>query len=338
MMATSTGRGPLLPQPLRRHQGHSVALRRDGLGRHPLLQARVRLHQRLLLLEPVRRRRGHRGHQPRQGPAPQLCRVRRRWRARDAARFAARRRCRIKSTSAFETICSFAGSSPGRAASSRSASSTSRTTATDPADARRVGRHPPVRAAGARRRQQARPPVRAGRGNGLRDARALLLPGLLDQSRPQRGPVPGRRRGSPFSPSNGSAPRPLSSTSVTTTSSATPGLNTTGYSTGGRVALALTKHSQGARRGRLRPRHEEQRVAHAIPGQGHRRRRDHRRPEDSDSRPELRLFYTWARWNEAARTVGVDSGRIYTDVYPQFLTRQHLRRAGRDLVVVAPFI
>ena len=30
------------------------------------------------------------------------------------------------------------------------------------------------------------------------------------------------------------------------------------------------------------------------------------------SRPELRLFYTWAVWNEAARTAGVDSGRIYT--------------------------
>jgi maltoporin len=38
------------------------------------------------------------------------------------------------------------------------------------------------------------------------------------------------------------------------------------------------------------------------------------------SRPELRLFVTFAQWNEAARIAGVDSGRIYTDVYPQFLS------------------
>ncbi|HKO53240.1 MAG TPA: carbohydrate porin [Polyangiaceae bacterium] len=30
------------------------------------------------------------------------------------------------------------------------------------------------------------------------------------------------------------------------------------------------------------------------------------------SRPELRLFYTWAMWNEAARTASIDSGRLYT--------------------------
>jgi maltoporin len=30
------------------------------------------------------------------------------------------------------------------------------------------------------------------------------------------------------------------------------------------------------------------------------------------SRPELRLFYTWAMWNEAARIASVDSGKIYT--------------------------
>jgi maltoporin len=29
-------------------------------------------------------------------------------------------------------------------------------------------------------------------------------------------------------------------------------------------------------------------------------------------RPELRLFYTWAVWNEAARTATIDSGRVYT--------------------------
>jgi len=30
------------------------------------------------------------------------------------------------------------------------------------------------------------------------------------------------------------------------------------------------------------------------------------------TRPELRLFYTWAVWNEAARTATIDSGRLYT--------------------------
>jgi maltoporin len=34
--------------------------------------------------------------------------------------------------------------------------------------------------------------------------------------------------------------------------------------------------------------------------------------EDFWARPELRLFYTWAVWNEAARTATVDSGRLYT--------------------------
>ncbi|MEO8902096.1 MAG: carbohydrate porin [Polyangiaceae bacterium] len=32
-----------------------------------------------------------------------------------------------------------------------------------------------------------------------------------------------------------------------------------------------------------------------------------------NSRPELRLFYTWAMWNEAARGATVDSGHLYTD-------------------------
>jgi len=30
------------------------------------------------------------------------------------------------------------------------------------------------------------------------------------------------------------------------------------------------------------------------------------------TRPELRVFYTWAMWNAAARTATVDSGRLYT--------------------------
>ena len=34
--------------------------------------------------------------------------------------------------------------------------------------------------------------------------------------------------------------------------------------------------------------------------------------QDFWARPELRLFYTWAVWNEAARTATIDSGRLYT--------------------------
>jgi maltoporin len=33
------------------------------------------------------------------------------------------------------------------------------------------------------------------------------------------------------------------------------------------------------------------------------------------ARPELRAFATVAKWNDAARTAGVDSGNIYRDVY-----------------------
>jgi maltoporin len=31
------------------------------------------------------------------------------------------------------------------------------------------------------------------------------------------------------------------------------------------------------------------------------------------TRPELRVFYTWALWNDAARTASIDSGRLYVD-------------------------
>jgi maltoporin len=34
------------------------------------------------------------------------------------------------------------------------------------------------------------------------------------------------------------------------------------------------------------------------------------------TRPELRLFYTWAMWNQDAQTATIDSGRLYTDTYP----------------------
>jgi maltoporin len=38
------------------------------------------------------------------------------------------------------------------------------------------------------------------------------------------------------------------------------------------------------------------------------------------SRPELRLFATYARWNDPARIAGVDSGNIYRDIYTDFLS------------------
>jgi maltoporin len=38
------------------------------------------------------------------------------------------------------------------------------------------------------------------------------------------------------------------------------------------------------------------------------------------ARPELRLFYTWATWNDAARTAGVDSDRLYTDIHTDVLS------------------
>ena len=37
------------------------------------------------------------------------------------------------------------------------------------------------------------------------------------------------------------------------------------------------------------------------------------------SHPELRLFATAAKWNQYARTSGVDSGNIYRDVYNDVL-------------------
>ena len=185
-------------------------------GRDPLLQARVGLHQRLLLLEPLRRRRRGRGHQPGQGPAPQLRGLRHRRRARDAAGFAPRllpdRRLRRSER------LQLRGIKPATAARSRSGSSPSRTSATrcvrrllqvnnPEQDLRRLGCHRAVRAAGSRRRQQAGLQYGVGRGHGLRDARALLLPGLLAQPRPQRSPVPCRRRAT-IQPLDGSAGRP----------------------------------------------------------------------------------------------------------------------------------
>jgi maltoporin len=87
------------------------------------------------------------------------------------------------------------------------------------------------------------------------------------------------------------------------------------YSAGGRVGLAFTKHTKAL-------------------GEAGYDRVDKSNGSDSQylakftgalaitagkeflTRPELRLFYTWARWNAAAQTATIDSGRLYTDTYP----------------------
>jgi len=38
------------------------------------------------------------------------------------------------------------------------------------------------------------------------------------------------------------------------------------------------------------------------------------------SRPELRLFATYAQWSDAARIAGIDSANIYREVYPTYLS------------------
>jgi maltoporin len=97
------------------------------------------------------------------------------------------------------------------------------------------------------------------------------------------------------------------------------GLNTTWISTGGRLAVAISKHLKALgeagydqiTKSNGSPLQFLAKATGALAISADRK---------LYARPELRLFYTWARWNEAARTVGVDSGRIYTNVYPQFLT------------------
>jgi maltoporin len=38
------------------------------------------------------------------------------------------------------------------------------------------------------------------------------------------------------------------------------------------------------------------------------------------SRPELRLFATYAQWSDAARIATIDSTHIYTELYPTYLS------------------
>jgi len=87
------------------------------------------------------------------------------------------------------------------------------------------------------------------------------------------------------------------------------------YSVGGRLSLGLTKHVKvlgEAGHDRVQPTNgSDSRTLTKVTGAvalGADRK--------LLSRPELRLFYTWAVWNDAARTAGVDSGRIYTQSTP----------------------
>jgi maltoporin len=89
------------------------------------------------------------------------------------------------------------------------------------------------------------------------------------------------------------------------------GQKTDWYSAGARLSYAFTKHAKllgeaGYDRVKKSNGADPQwlakfTIAPALAG-----------GEAFGTRPELRLFYTWAMWNEAARTATVDSGRLYT--------------------------
>jgi maltoporin len=94
-----------------------------------------------------------------------------------------------------------------------------------------------------------------------------------------------------------------------------PGSQTSWYSAGSRVSLAFTKHAKllgeaGYDRVKKSNGSDAQWLAKftaaaAITGD-----------RGLLSRPELRLFYTWATWDAAAQGATIDSGRLYTDTYP----------------------
>jgi maltoporin len=97
----------------------------------------------------------------------------------------------------------------------------------------------------------------------------------------------------------------------------TPGSQTDWYSAGSRVSLAFIKHAKllgeaGYDRVKKSNGSDPQwlakfTVAAAITAD-----------RGLLSRPELRLFYTWATWNGAAQGATIDSGRLYTDTYPSY--------------------
>lgn len=89
------------------------------------------------------------------------------------------------------------------------------------------------------------------------------------------------------------------------------GLTSDWYSAGTRVAVAFTKHAKvlgevGYDRVQKSNGSEPQWLAKFTPAVAITADRGFW------ARPELRIFYTWAMWNETARTATVDSGRLYT--------------------------
>ncbi len=93
-----------------------------------------------------------------------------------------------------------------------------------------------------------------------------------------------------------------------------PGLKSTWYAAGGRAALAFARHAK------LLGEAGYDRVVRSGSPPEYLAKFTGAIALTSDrgflSRPELRLFYTWAVWNDAAAMAPVDSGRLYTDTYP----------------------
>jgi maltoporin len=94
-----------------------------------------------------------------------------------------------------------------------------------------------------------------------------------------------------------------------------PGLKTDWYSAGGRAGLAFAKHAKllgeaGYDRVTKNNGSAPQYLAKLTGAVAITADRGFM------SRPELRLFYTWAVWNESAQIATIDSGRLYTDTYP----------------------
>ena len=93
------------------------------------------------------------------------------------------------------------------------------------------------------------------------------------------------------------------------------GLTADWYSAGGRAGLAFTKHAKllgevgfdRVTKNNGSPPQELAKFTGAVAITADR---------GFLSRPELRLFYTWAVWNATAQTAGIDSGGLYSDTYP----------------------
>ena len=168
-----------------------------------------------------------------------------------------------------------------------------------------------LRAEAARRRQQAGLPVRQGGGNGLRHARALLLPRLLALQRPRASSGFGSSTCSPFNPATAGLALRLAVV-FQHDDLGNSGQVTDWLSAGARVSVAFTEHFKllgeaGYDRVTKSNGSPEQYLTKLTIA-----------PTISSgrgllTRPELRLFFTWAVWNEAARIATIDSGMLFTN-------------------------